>query len=68
MGHHGLYDLSRDPGEQVNLIDDRSKEAQEMKKSLLTYLARLPGPAKGGREQIVDEETGEALKGLGYLK
>jgi arylsulfatase A-like enzyme len=67
-GHHGLYDLARDPGEQVNLVDDRSEEAREMKKSLLAYLARLPGPKKGGREQIVDEETREALKGLGYLK
>jgi arylsulfatase A-like enzyme len=68
MEHHGLYDLARDPGEEVNLIADRSGEAREMKKSLLAYLGRLPGPAKGGREQIVDEETREALKGLGYLK
>jgi hypothetical protein len=67
-GHNALYDVARDPGEEVNLKDERSREAEGLEKTLLSYLARLPKPGKGGREQIVDEETREALKGLGYLK
>lgn len=67
-GRNALYDIARDPGEQVNLLEDRPRKAGKMEASLLAYLSRLPGPGGGGEQQVVDEETRKALKGLGYLK
>jgi hypothetical protein len=63
-----LFDISRDPGETEDLVERHPRRAAKMEKKLFEYLAGLPGPASGGENRVVDEETRKALKGLGYLK
>ena len=65
-----LYDLSNDPGELVNLLQDPSVEVEPYRKKVLVYLdtAREYQKTRQGEGVILDEETRERLKRLGYLQ
>jgi arylsulfatase A-like enzyme len=67
-GGEALYDLAADPGEEDDLSGREPGRARKMKRKLEKYLAGLPPPPPGGEGRTVDEETREALKGLGYLE
>ena len=60
-----LYDLSKDPGEKVNLIDSEKDLADIFRKEVEKYF-RLDGEGNPG-SIVPDEETIRRLKALGYL-
>ncbi len=62
-----LYDLSADPGEQVNLVDSQSDLAERMEGALESLLAEVSSDAATRGPQPVDAETAERLQALGYL-
>jgi arylsulfatase A-like enzyme len=70
-GKHELYDLSRDPGETLNLMDNA--EAFEIKADLQNKMEifirnyQMIGQRKETSKKI-DEETLRALRSLGYVR
>lgn len=62
---HALFDLSDDPAETHNLIDDEIDRARSMAVHLLQYLESIPEPGAAPAAEI-DPETQEALESLGY--
>jgi arylsulfatase A-like enzyme len=70
-GKHELYDLSDDPGETVNLIDNA--ECAEVKADLQNKIDifirnyQTVGKRKEASKRI-DEETLKALRSLGYVR
>jgi arylsulfatase len=65
---HQLFDLARDPGESRNLRWEMAERSESMNRALSDYLASLPPPGAAGPPQEIDQETAEALRGLGYLE
>jgi arylsulfatase A-like enzyme len=64
-----LFDLEKDPGEQVNLAGDGDLEAAWLRERLLSWVKknRNAGPgSKGADQQPMDPKTLERLKALGY--
>jgi arylsulfatase A-like enzyme len=61
-----LFDLTKDPGETVNLAGSGGLEAAWLRSRLLAWIARGRMPAKGNGEGPVDRETQEKLRSLGY--
>jgi len=59
-----LYDLERDPGETVNLFEDRRPLADRMAAALARLATEAPGAAG---PSSVDPETRERLAALGYI-
>ncbi len=66
QGHHQLFDIVTDPQEQHNLLTQLPERAQEMESRLSSYLAGLPQPVPKSGDVVVDPETGESLRNLGY--
>jgi tetratricopeptide (TPR) repeat protein len=60
-----LYDLSTDPHEQHNRIDDESEIASRLRVAIEDLVAERSDPTAGRYD--VDAETLAALEGLGYL-
>lgn len=67
-GKHQLINLSNDPGEEVNLIDEQPQIAAHMQLKMDQYLDGLPKPKAVSAQHKVDEETQKALKSLGYIE
>ncbi len=67
-GDHLLFHLTEDPGETVNLVARQPDRAKRLASKLERTLAALPKPGPAGTERTLDEETGRALKSLGYLE
>jgi len=68
LGRHQLFDVFSDPHELDDRIDAEPEVAAAMRKRLEEYLATLPVPAPEARKTtIIDRETEEALRELGYL-
>ncbi|MBW2096419.1 MAG: sulfatase [Deltaproteobacteria bacterium] len=72
-GAHELYDLEKDPGEEVNLIQDEhfKKQKQKQEKALGKFvknhfIKRLAPPEDSLKK--MDSKTLEALRALGYIK
>jgi len=66
-----LYDLSSDPHELHNVLDDYPKdhypkEAQRLEKMLQSFLASVPRP-KASQMVEMDAVTRKRLQGLGYI-
>lgn len=61
-----LFDLEKDPGEQVNLAGDGDLEAAWLRERLLAWVKKNRGAAAHPEEQPVDPKTLERLKALGY--
>jgi arylsulfatase A-like enzyme len=68
IGRHQLFDLSVDPRESRNLVEEKPEVAESMQAELTDYLATLPEPAPEGAPRRVDSETEETLRNLGYLE
>jgi arylsulfatase A-like enzyme len=68
IDRHQLFDLSVDPRESRNLVEELPEVAESMQAELMDYLATLPEPATDGAPRRVDPETEEALRDLGYLE
>jgi arylsulfatase A-like enzyme len=70
-GRHELYDLGRDPGESVNLIDDAEsldiKTDLQNKMDIFIRNYQAAGLRKEPSKKI-DEETMKALRSLGYVR
>lgn len=62
-GGDELYDLSNDPGERSNLLTARPEVAARLRGLLLEHQRA----SRSGQAAIMDEETVEALRALGYL-
>ncbi len=58
-----LYDLASDPGERLNLADREKGRVREMEEAL----ARLLQGERQSTEAVLDRETIERLRSLGYL-
>ncbi|HET9887035.1 MAG TPA: sulfatase-like hydrolase/transferase [bacterium] len=58
-----LYDLSQDPGETSNVIQDQPEVARELSTSLQSLLDAAPPP----EVPQADEQTMEQLRSLGYV-
>ncbi|HEX3127286.1 MAG TPA: sulfatase [Thermoanaerobaculia bacterium] len=61
-----LFDLEKDPGEQVNLAGDGDLEAAWLRERLLAWVKKNRGASAHPEEQPVDQKTLERLKALGY--
>ncbi len=67
-----LFDLARDPGETLNVADERPEELERLKSALWRW-AREPrfeaavDAAACGDPRAVDHQTEELLRSLGYL-
>ncbi len=61
-----LYDLSNDPGEDLNLFEKDQARASEMKSRMEKVLASAAGVASGKRDLTAAEK--EALRSLGYVQ
>lgn len=62
-----LYDLESDPNELTNLESEKSERAEALRKRLEALFASLPDPIALDIGPDVDEDTLNALKGLGYI-
>jgi len=66
-----LYDISRDPREQVNLIEQHPHEAMVLRVELESFVEQMKGagrlPVERG-DQALDERTLESLRALGYVR
>jgi tetratricopeptide (TPR) repeat protein len=56
-----MYDLSKDPAEQVNLVD-----AQPERRRVLEARLKAFGPVAPGQRHVEDPETAARLRALGY--
>jgi hypothetical protein len=68
------FDLAGDPGEKSSILESHKKQASELLKKIREYfssyteLAKLGLEDRGNRRQVMDKETVEKLKALGYIK
>jgi arylsulfatase A-like enzyme len=68
------FDLAGDPGEKSNILESHKMQASELLKEIREYfssyteLAKLGLEDGGSRRQVMDKETVEKLKALGYIK
>ncbi len=65
-GAHRLFDLDADPSELTDLIDDHETRVRSIQKAMHAYLVSLPGPGSEGEGGVVDKDTMDALRSLGY--
>ena len=63
-----LYNLKNDPSEDKNLCEIYYEESEKMEEELNQYVANLPKPGRAAPAKILDKQTKEALKSLGYVK
>ncbi len=61
-----LFDLTKDPGEIVNLAGRGGLEAAWLRSRLMAWIARGRTPVQGSGEGPVDRETQDKLRALGY--
>ncbi len=61
----GLYNISRDPAEKVNIAAERPEIAASMQQSLLDYIERVRLPELPPGK--LDGTVAENLRGLGYF-
>ena len=61
-----LYDIAKDPGETINLVEVKPKKADQLEHSLASLMASMGAPA-GSSGQAVDLRTEEMLRNLGYI-
>jgi arylsulfatase A-like enzyme len=67
LGHHALYDLESDPGEENDLAKSEPARAASALRALEGYLRALPPPGDAGPARALDEDTVRALRSLGYV-
>jgi len=62
-----LYDIVKDREEQINLFDEKNKDHVGLFNKLLSYVKKIDSK-QTNPTRIMDEETIEKLRSLGYLK
>lgn len=67
-GHSELYDLSQDPGELRNIIEEKPSVAAVLKDELHSVLARYPPTLKKSSSMALNIESSKQLQALGYLR
>lgn len=60
-----FYDITKDPLEKENLVNTEHKEVSRLKRILAEFINAQP--MFKGKKAILDKETKEGLKSLGYL-
>jgi arylsulfatase A-like enzyme len=64
-----LFDLEEDPGEEHDRATEFPAVAENLRHRLLAWVAETDRHAgEGAQEQQMDQETLEALRGLGYIQ
>lgn len=66
-GEPELYDLSNDPGEVVNLVEERNEIASDMERRLMEWLSSFEHAAVGEGTAELDADARQRLKALGYI-
>ncbi len=66
-GHHLLFNLKNDPDEAHNLFEEEPKLVTHMSSELTQYIAKLPEPGPAAPVGVLDKDTKDALKSLGYV-
>jgi arylsulfatase A-like enzyme len=67
LGNHALFDLESDPREEKNLAAADPTRTAEALGVLEKVMASLPSPGAPGPPAVLDDETLEALRSLGYV-
>jgi arylsulfatase A-like enzyme len=67
-GKNMLFDLAQDPDENNNIIASHDVEARALAAGASAYLRALPQPGPQSAPRLLDPETEEALRALGYLE
>ncbi len=62
-----LYDLADDPEEQNDLSRSKETETKMLLANVRTFLAKAKGDRVSGAGVILDEQTKETLRALGYI-
>jgi hypothetical protein len=60
-----MYDLSKDPGEKVNIYSEKDPKARELLIMLANHFSTAP--ARAGEVRI-DDTLREKLRSLGYIR
>ncbi len=63
----GLFDLSVDPSEFDNLLEERPRKAKRLEHALANWRKNLLPPLTPERVENIDPETQRQLEALGYL-
>jgi arylsulfatase A-like enzyme len=63
-----LFDIEADPGETRNLVNDRAELVGEMSIALADWLESLEVVADRDDAPMLDQDTLDALKALGYVQ
>lgn len=62
-----LYDLTADPGEVRNLLNDKKEQAAKMRNQMLDLIADAPPPPKDRGAVSLSDSDRRALESLGYV-
>ena len=68
LGHHHLFDVASDPGEDRDLGSEQPERLAAMSERLARYVESLPKPTGARPARPVDPETAKALRSLGYVE
>jgi arylsulfatase A-like enzyme len=63
-----IYDMSRDPGEQENVVRFNPETLETTRKQLEALRSKFDVSGLEGKDADLDEETREALRSLGYVE
>lgn len=66
-GKDEFYDLTRDPGENSNLINNGLEKIEELKMELKKWVEKNEQQVLSPKEKEIDESIAKRLKALGYL-
>lgn len=62
-----LYDLQRDPGETVNLAEERPQDVARLRSELFSWILDAPRPPDSDHAiRVLDDESRAKLRALGY--
>lgn len=67
-GEHELYRIDIDPGETDNLKSTRGNIYNELNSKINDFRQKHPKPTTAGGEIIMDQQTLQRLRALGYIK
>lgn len=66
-GKHELYNLERDPNEQIDLVDKEPRLTEALSLKLKTILSKIKNEYIEAPDSQLNEELRDRLKALGYI-
>ena len=63
-----LYDIEKDPGETLNLVDREPKVTEYLLHELRSWMARTERADRPSLPSAMDEELEAELRSLGYIE